>query len=169
MQSLLDVEELARYLKLQKQTIYNWLNQRKISGIKLGGVWRFDKKEIDNRIRTALRNHFRPEFLNRVDEVVIFNRLEQEDINKIVDIQLVRLQNRLKDKNIALEVSDTAKEFLGKSGFNPIYGARPLKRVIQKQLQDSIAMMMLKGEVKEADSVKVDASKKGEGLVFTRK
>ena len=127
-----------------------------------------DKKEIDNRIKSALKNHFRPEFLNRVDEIVIFNRLIPEEITKIVDIQLKRVQNRLSDKNLNLEVSNAAKEYMGKEGYDSQHGARPLKRVIQKQLQDPIALMILKGEVKEGDTLKVDKSKKGEGLVFTR-
>lgn len=128
-----------------------------------------DNKEINARIQDALKNHFRPEFLNRVDEIVIFNHLTQENINKIVDIQMVHLQKRLMDKNITVDLTDAAKMFLGKTGFDPVYGARPLKRVIQKQVQDPIAVMMLKGEIKEGESIRVDVSKKGEGLVFSKK
>ena len=126
-------------------------------------------KQAEGRIRDVLKNYFRPEFLNRVDEAVIFNRLTQEDINKIVDIQITILEKRLADKNLSVDLTAAAKEYLGKQGFDPVYGARPLKRVIQKQVQDPIALMMLKGEVKEGDNIKVDISKKAEGLVFSKR
>ena len=120
-----------------------------------------DKKEIHEKIHEALKASFRPEFLNRVDEIVIFNRLSQQDIHKIVDIQLGGIRHRLKDRNIDLEVTGDAKEKLGEQGYDPVYGARPLKRVIQRMVQDPIALMILKGEVKEKNKIKVDRGKNG--------
>ncbi len=118
-----------------------------------------DKREIEKRINEELRTHFRPEFLNRIDEKVIFNRLKAEDIHKIVDIQIHILKERLKGKNITLELSEKAKQWLGQRGYDPVFGARPLKRVIQKEVQDIIALKILSGEVKEKNKVLVDAGK----------
>ncbi len=120
-----------------------------------------DKKEIEKRIEAALKVQFRPEFLNRVDERVIFNRLNKDDIQKIVDIQINILKNRLKEKNITLELTPKAKEHLAQSGFDLVYGARLLKRVVQKMVQDPIALKILQGEIKEKDHVKVDAGRDG--------
>lgn len=115
-----------------------------------------DKEQIEARIRASLKENFRPEFLNRVDEVVIFNRLGKEHIRQIVDIQLRALQQRLQERNITLELTDHAKDRLGEMGYDPIYGARPLKRVIQKYVQDPIALKLLKGEFEGKRHVKVD-------------
>ncbi len=115
-----------------------------------------DAKQIESRIDSALKNHFRPEFLNRIDETIIFNRLDQKDIHRIVDIQINILKARLQDKEIELELTDAAKDYLGQRGYDPVYGARPLKRVVQKLVQDPIAMRLLKGEIKEKDCVQVD-------------
>ena len=121
-----------------------------------------NKEEIEKRIFDALKVHFRPEFLNRIDEKVIFNRLQQEDIHKIVDIQINILKNRLQEKNISLELTPKAKEILGIRGFDPVYGARPLKRVVQKYVQDPIALKLLSGEIKANDHIKVDVGSDGE-------
>ena len=123
-----------------------------------------DPREIDNRINTALRAHFRPEFLNRVDEIVVFRRLDREDLNKIVDIQVATLASRLEDKKVKLTLTDKAKELLGRQGYDPVYGARPLKRVIQHLLQDPLALRLLQGELKENQTVTIDAQ--GVDLVF---
>ncbi|OGX26387.1 MAG: ATP-dependent chaperone ClpB [Omnitrophica WOR_2 bacterium RIFCSPHIGHO2_02_FULL_48_11] len=119
-------------------------------------------EQIETRINQALKNHFRPEFLNRIDEKIIFSRLQREDIHKIVDIQLGILQNRLKDKSITLEVADKVKDVLGERGFDPVYGARPLKRTVQKYVQDPLALKILQGDIKEKDRVKVGLGKSGE-------
>ncbi len=124
-----------------------------------------DQKEIERRIKDALKVNFRPEFLNRIDEIIIFNRLQKKDIGKIVDIQIGILRNRLKDKNIDLELSAKAKDDLSEQGYDPVYGARPLKRVVQKLVQDPIALGMLKGDIKEKDDVTIDVDKKGEFTV----
>jgi ATP-dependent Clp protease ATP-binding subunit ClpB len=116
-----------------------------------------DTKEIVRRIDEALRGAFRPEFLNRIDEKIIFNRLAQEDIAKIVDIQIQSLAQRLAAKGISLELDARAKDVLARAGYDPIYGARPLNRVIQKMVQDSIALMLLNGKVKDKDHIAVTA------------
>ncbi len=116
-----------------------------------------DQKEIDNRIQDALRRHFRPEFLNRVDEIIVFHKLGPKELKKVVDIQAGILAERLKARGIALKISEKAKELLGRQGYDPVYGARPLKRVIQKLVQDPMALRMLQGELKEGQSVRVEA------------
>ncbi|MBP6342925.1 MAG: ATP-dependent chaperone ClpB [Candidatus Omnitrophica bacterium] len=126
-----------------------------------------NKEQIEERIHQAMTVHFRPEFLNRIDEIIVFNRLKQEDITKIVDIQLAILKIRLADKKIELTVSDRAETFLGERGYDPTYGARPLKRVIQKLVQDPIALKLLQGEIKDGQHVKIDV-KDGALVISTR-
>ena len=123
-----------------------------------------DQKEIDNRIHDALRRHFRPEFLNRIDDIIVFHRLGLKELKKVVDIQVAVLSERLKAKGIVLKLTDKAKDLLGRQGYDPMYGARPLKRVIQKLLQDPIALRILQGELKEGQTVTVEAQ--GDDLVF---
>lgn len=113
------------------------------------------------QIMEAVQGHFRPEFLNRIDEIVFFNRLNQDNIRHIVDIQIERLQNRLDDRKIKIELTDLAKSWLAKRGYDPIYGARPLKRVILKELQDPLASLMLNDDVIEGCQVSVDADDYG--------
>ena len=120
--------------------------------------------ETDHRIQEALRHHFRPEFLNRVDEIVIFHRLGMPELKKVVDIQTGILAERLKARGIKLKITDKARDLLGQRGYDPVYGARPLKRVIQRMLQDPIALRMLQGELKEGQTVKVEAQ--GNDLVI---
>jgi ATP-dependent Clp protease ATP-binding subunit ClpB len=115
-----------------------------------------DDAEMQRRVFDALRATFRPEFLNRVDEVVMFNALGPEEIKKIVEIQIDILGTRLEANKIDLELTDDAKEFVANSGFDPIYGARPLKRSIQHLIQDPLAVKILEGSVKEGDHVRVD-------------
>jgi ATP-dependent Clp protease ATP-binding subunit ClpB len=126
-----------------------------------------DQKEIDNRIQDALRRQLRPEFLNRIDEIIVFHRLGMKELKKIVGIQVAFLAQRLKAKGIELELSDKAKDLLGRQGWDPVYGARPLKRVIQKLLQDPLALRMLQGELKDGQRVKVEAQ--GNDLVIEEK
>ena len=125
-----------------------------------------DYEEMRRRVMDAVRAHFKPEFLNRVDELVIFHGLGMEEIKAIVEIQTKKLQKRLLERHIQLELTDRAEEWLAKEGYDPAYGARPLKRVIQKQIQDQLALKILEGRFKEGDTVTVDVdSRKGE-LVF---
>jgi ATP-dependent Clp protease ATP-binding subunit ClpB len=126
----------------------------------IGSQWIRDlvgapEEEMRRRVLEALNQHFRPEFLNRVDEIIIFHSLSLEDLVKIVDIQLVHLEKRLADYKITLQVSEEAKRYLAQEGFDPVFGARPLKRVIQRQLQDPLAREMLKGKFDEGETVRV--------------
>jgi ATP-dependent Clp protease ATP-binding subunit ClpB len=112
-----------------------------------------------SRVMDALRQHFRPEFLNRVDEIVVFEPLRREQMNRIVEIQLARLRRLLEDRRLTLEMSPAAVSFLAEHGYDPVYGARPLKRAIQKYLQDPLALKVLSGEYLAGDTVVVDAGK----------
>ncbi len=116
-------------------------------------------------VEDLLKQAFRPEFLNRIDEIIIFEPLDRESLRRIVDIQIAGLARRLHERKIGIELSDPAKERLIAEGYDPHYGARPLKRVIQKQLLDSIALRLLEGEFHDGDTIKVDAD--AEGFLFT--
>jgi ATP-dependent Clp protease ATP-binding subunit ClpB len=125
-----------------------------------------DYEEMRRRVMEAVRAHFKPEFLNRIDDLIIFHGLGIEQIKAIVEIQIKKLQQRLLERGIQLKMTEKAKEFLAKEGFDPSFGARPLKRVIQKEIQDRMAMKILEGKFKEGDVVTADVdAKKGE-LVF---
>ncbi len=115
-----------------------------------------DEEEMRRRVLEALNQHFRPEFLNRVDEIVIFHSLSLDDLVQIVDIQLGHLVQRLAGYKIALHVTDEVKRHLAEEGYDPVYGARPLKRVIQRELQDPLAKEMLEGKFREGDTVRVE-------------
>ena len=108
------------------------------------------------RVMEALRQHFRPEFLNRIDEIIVFQRLSRSDLVQIVDIQLEHLRRLLLDRKIGLVVTDAAKQHLADVGYDPMFGARPLKRIIQREVQDPLALALLQGEFKEGDTVRVD-------------
>ncbi|MBU1356098.1 MAG: ATP-dependent chaperone ClpB [Candidatus Edwardsbacteria bacterium] len=125
-----------------------------------------DEAQIKTKVLEAMREHFRPEFLNRVDETVIFHRLDKSQIKEIIDIQLAHLYKRLADRKITLEVTEKAKELLATEGYDPAFGARPLKRAIQRLLQDPLSMMILEGAFKEGDTVRAEA-KKGE-IIFNK-
>jgi len=116
------------------------------------------EEKAREQVEEALTQTFPPEFLNRIDDVVIFHRLTKEDLGKIVDIQVAQLATRVRERGIEIELTDRARELLGNLGFDPTYGARPLKRVIQKQLVDKLALRLLEGEFAEGDSVRVDAA-----------
>jgi ATP-dependent Clp protease ATP-binding subunit ClpB len=113
---------------------------------------------IRKRVEAALKAHFRPEFLNRVDETVFFRRLDRGHLRRVVDIQLGRLARSVAERGIALSVSDRARDRLASEGFDPVYGARPLKRVIQRTVQNALAEQLLKGEIGAGDTVEVDAT-----------
>ena len=122
----------------------------------------------DEVVLAAVRNHFKPEFLNRIDEIVVFHRLGREHLAQIVDLQLDELRARLAERGLGLELTDAAKEHIGDAGYDPDFGARPLKRVIQKELADQIALGVLKGDYHDGDIVSVDAAPDG-GLQFSRR
>jgi ATP-dependent Clp protease ATP-binding subunit ClpB len=115
------------------------------------------EEKARERVEEALTQTFPPEFLNRIDDVVIFHRLTKADLGKIVDIQVAQLSARVRERGIEIELTEKARELLGNLGFDPTYGARPLKRVIQKQLVDKLALRLLEGEFAEGDTVEVDA------------
>ncbi|WP_273463039.1 ATP-dependent chaperone ClpB [Sandarakinorhabdus limnophila] len=116
--------------------------------------------EAEPQVMEVVRGHFRPEFLNRLDEIVLFQRLGQEVMAPIVDIQVSRVQALLKDRKVTLDLTDAARRWLARVGYDPVYGARPLKRTVQKHLQDPLAELILAGEVPDGSTVKVD---EGEG------
>ena len=113
-------------------------------------------ESVEPQVMEIVRAHFRPEFLNRLDEIILFHRLGPSHMGPIVDIQVARVQKLLKDRKITLELTDGARAWLGRVGYDPVYGARPLKRAVQKYLQDPLADAILKGEVKDGQTVKVD-------------
>jgi ATP-dependent Clp protease ATP-binding subunit ClpB len=123
-------------------------------------------EDVREAVMAVLRDHFRPEFLNRVDEIIVFRSLTQEQLGAIVDIQLARLRKRLEERKISLVVTDDAKGLLIAHGWDPVYGARPLKRAIQRMVQDPLAMALLEGKFGDGDAVEVDA-KDGQ-LTFAR-
>jgi ATP-dependent Clp protease ATP-binding subunit ClpB len=125
-----------------------------------------DFERVRDAVIAVLRDHFRPEFLNRIDEVIVFKALTEEQLTAIVDIQLKRLENRLADRRVHLVVTDAARKLLAQRGWDPVYGARPLKRAIQRLVQDPLAMMLLEGKFGEGDTITVDA--KGGDITFTR-
>jgi ATP-dependent Clp protease ATP-binding subunit ClpB len=133
-----------------------WINERGLS-----------EDEIRERVMDAVRTHFRPELVNRIDEIVIFHALGLEQIERIVDIQLRGLRKRLAERKIGLELTVAAKELVAREGFDPVYGARPLKRTIQKDLVQPLAVRMLQGQFVDGDHIVVDAAPDGE-LTFSK-
>jgi ATP-dependent Clp protease ATP-binding subunit ClpB len=126
-----------------------------------------ETEAVRAEVMAAVRAHFRPEFLNRVDEVILFHRLRRDQMAAIVDIQMKRIEKLLEDRKIVIELDAAARDWLANRGYDPAYGARPLKRVIQKNLQDPLAELILSGRVKDGDKVAVSATKFG--LTFNGK
>jgi ATP-dependent Clp protease ATP-binding subunit ClpB len=126
-----------------------------------------DRDRVRELVMETLKAHFRPEFLNRLDEIIVFNPLGMEEIKKIVDIQVERLRQRLADRKLDIRLTERAKEVLASEGFDPDYGARPLKRVIQREIQDRLAVKLLEGDFREGDLIEVDVDSDGE-FTFTR-
>ncbi len=124
--------------------------------------------ELRSQLMKLLRDTIRPEFLNRIDEIVLFQPLTQEEIIQIVDLQLRYVEHMLADKNYGFAITAEAKEWLGKMGYDPSFGARPLKRVIQKHLVNPLALKLLEGEYAEGETVEVDVNDRGE-IVFSKK
>ncbi|MGE0354703.1 MAG: AAA family ATPase, partial [Gemmatimonadales bacterium] len=136
--------------------------------VEMGAVEGEAWARVETQVRDELRQHFRPEFLNRVDDVIVFRQLSREDIAAIVDLQLVHLASALHKRNLTVEISPRAREVLAAQGYDPIYGARPLKRVIQRMLQNPIALEVLEGKYVDGDTIVVDADGTG-GLTFARR
>ena len=132
----------------------------------VGGEGEKSQREaLKEKVMAALKENFRPEFLNRIDEIIIFNYLGKLEIKKIVDLELAKVAERLKNKKIEIQTTESAKEFLAERGFDQNLGARPLKRVIQKQVLDPLSLKIVSGEVKEGERVMVDLE---EGKIIFR-
>ncbi len=120
-----------------------------------------DYEKMKSQALEVLRQSFRPEFLNRVDEVVVFHPLTRDELRQLVDVQLVRLRQRLEERKIELELTDKARDYLAENGYDPSYGARPLKRLIQRELETALGRKLLSGEIRDNSRVKVDAGARG--------
>jgi ATP-dependent Clp protease ATP-binding subunit ClpB len=164
---LLQILDDGRLTDGQGRTV-DFKNTVVIMTSNIGSQWLTDTVSEDEsraKVLEALRGHFRPEFLNRIDEVLIFSRLSEDQIAQIVDIQLAHLRKRMGERRLTIHLTAAAKSALAKDGFDPDYGARPLKRALQKKVIDPLARQLLAGEFKEGAAIEVDASPNGE-LVF---
>jgi ATP-dependent Clp protease ATP-binding subunit ClpB len=126
-----------------------------------------DTDAVRDQVMAVVRANFRPEFLNRIDEIILFHRLKRSDMTKIVDIQVARLAKLLEDRKISVVLEPAARDWLAEKGYDPTYGARPLKRVIQKSVQDPLAEMILSGRIKDGEKIVISAGK--QGLTFNGK
>ena len=122
--------------------------------------------EVEKQVMLALRSTFKPEFLNRVDDIIIFHPLGLEQIGAIVELQLKRLRKLLADRNLSLEISDAAKKKLAEEGYDPAFGARPLKRAIQREIQNPLALAVLEGKFGDGDTISAEVE--GEDIVFRK-
>ena len=138
-------------LNLKKRGEFGFQGARKDKAV--------SEKNVKDKVMEELHNHFKPEFLNRIDEIIIFHSLAESDIEKIVELQLERTQHRLAEKKITLVVDEKAKKYLAKEGYDPDYGARPLKRVLQTKLLDQLALKLIEGSINEGDTVSVSVNK----------
>ncbi|MEA1939049.1 MAG: ATP-dependent chaperone ClpB [Candidatus Caldatribacteriota bacterium] len=153
--------------------VVNFKNSLLIMTSNIGSQWIYEMNEsnrelMEQKITKSLRENFKPEFINRIDEIIIFNNLSKEQIIEIANIQINILKKRLKDKKVELEIPHRVKEFLAEKGYDAHYGARPLKRTIQRYIQDPIALQILENEFKEGDKVKADLDKKSEKIIFKK-
>jgi len=126
-----------------------------------------DTDAVRDQVMAVVRANFRPEFLNRIDEIILFHRLKRSDMTKIVDIQMARLAKLLEDRKITIVLESSARDWLAEKGYDPAYGARPLKRVIQKSVQDPLSELILSGRIKDGEKVVLSAGK--QGLAFNGK
>ncbi|HEY7357552.1 MAG TPA: AAA family ATPase, partial [Ktedonobacterales bacterium] len=136
-----------------------WLNE-------LDGL---DEEEFAKEIRERLRETFRPEFINRIDEIIVFHPLGQEQIKQIIEIQVRSLQKRLAERKITLELTEAAKDLVAREGYDPVFGARPLKRAIQREIENPLSKLLLQGAFHEGDTIVVDVAPLGDTLAFERK
>ncbi|HVM20874.1 MAG TPA: ATP-dependent chaperone ClpB [Egibacteraceae bacterium] len=166
--ALLQVLDDGRLTDGQGHTV-DFRNAVVIMTSNLGSQWILDPTEseevIRGRVMGAVQEHFRPEFLNRLDEILIFHRLDKGQLRQIVDVQLQRVQERFDQRELTLELTDAARDWLAERGFDPIYGARPLKRVLRRELEDKVALALLDGRIDEGDTLKIDAG--DDGLVIS--
>jgi len=169
---LLQVLDDGRLTDGQGRTV-DFRNTVIIMTSNLGSQWiqqygASDYARMRSMVMETLKENFKPEFLNRVDEVVIYHGLPLEQIKKIVEIQVKALQARLAERRITLRITDKAREYLAQEGYDPAYGARPLKRALQRKVQDPLALMLLEGKFAEGDTVIVDLDMSGEGLIIKK-
>lgn len=132
-------------------------------------MWAEDAEKMHDLVMERVRANFRPEFLNRVDEIILFHGLTLEHLKEIVDIQLAHLKKRLAERKMTLKVSEAAKEYIAREGYDPVYGARPLKRAIQKEIQNPLAFKILQREFVDGDPISIDYVSAEEGLIFRKK
>jgi ATP-dependent Clp protease ATP-binding subunit ClpC len=125
-----------------------------------------EEREAHNKIEKALKGAFRPEFINRIDETIMFSPLSIEQMEEIVVMQMQEVQDRLNDHNISVELTDAARQWLAKEGYDPAFGARPLKRAIQKNVESPLSVKLLEGEFKDGGNVQVDVDEKENKIVF---
>jgi ATP-dependent Clp protease ATP-binding subunit ClpB len=169
---LLQILDDGRLTDSQGRTV-DFRNTVIIMTSNLGSQWILemgtaDWPAVERRVQGALRQQFRPEFLNRVDDVVVFRPLGETELEQIVDLQLARVERLVAEKKLALEVTPAARKLLARDGYDPVYGARPLKRAIQRLLQNPLALAVLEGTYGEGDLVRADVAPGGDGLAFTR-
>jgi len=124
-------------------------------------------EKMKAKVSDELKQHFRPEFLNRVDEIVVFHQLTSDDIEHIVDLMVSEIENRLRDRDMGIELTAAAKSLIAKRGFDPVLGARPLRRAIQRDIEDILAEKILFGDVHSGEIVVVDVAPEGSELAFT--
>ncbi len=144
-----------------------YIRSQSALGFTKGEEESFDR--VKDKIMDAVKRTFRPEFLNRLDEIIIFRMLSQEEIKRIVDLMIAKVNERLREQKMEIEITDRAKEFLAKVGYDPIYGARPLRRAIQRHIEDLISEAILKGEFKEGDKILVDTDEGGNEIRMVKK
>ena len=126
------------------------------------------EEEVERKIEDELQRHFRPEFLNRIDDVIVFSRLTREEIEQIVEIQLLSLQKTVADRGIRLEWTPEARRYLAGKGYDPTFGARPLKRLVQKQVSDRLAEQILAGQLAAGDTAMLDFDREADALVMRK-
>jgi ATP-dependent Clp protease ATP-binding subunit ClpB len=136
----------------------------------LGSQWLLSADETDasmeEKVLATVSDHFKPEFLNRIDEIIVFHRLDERHIEQIVGLQVQKLEERLAERNLRLSLTEAARAHIARVGYDPDFGARPLKRVLQREVADPTALKLLSGEFRDGDTIVVDASP--DGLVFTK-
>jgi ATP-dependent Clp protease ATP-binding subunit ClpC len=118
-------------------------------------------EDMKKKVMTEIQKTFRPEFLNRLDDIIVFHELSEEQLGKIVDLMVKDLQNRMAEQKLSLELTQKAKSWLSEKGYDPVYGARPLRRVIERYVENPLSSQVLKGELKEGDTVRVNLGKNG--------
>ncbi|MDQ3766744.1 MAG: AAA family ATPase, partial [Actinomycetota bacterium] len=166
---LLQILEDGRLTDNQGRTV-DFKNTVIIMTSNLGSQWVLSEEEtrasIDEKVLASVRDHFKPEFLNRVDEIIVFHRLDKAHLVKIVEVQLHGLASRLAARSITLEVTPDAQTYLADMGYEPAYGARPLKRLIQRAIENELAMRLLDGTFRDGDEIQIDAF--DGGLFFSK-